>query len=118
MFQLISEFLIILLPSNISVSRVFCFYFSYEYFDFMSFFFQIKPEVPVGSDYVRQLVMYYCDLCHKYLPKLNRGDPDELVNNHCISPGHQNAFVKIEAEKRLEEHKALKQLERVCKTVM
>ena len=48
------------------------------------------------------------------MPKLNRGDPDELVNNHCISPGHQNAFVKIEAEKRLEEHQALKQLEKVC----
>ena len=59
------------------------------------------------------MVMFYCDLCHKYLPKLNRGDPDELVHNHCISPGHQNAFVKIEAEKRLEEHEALKQLERV-----
>ena len=116
MFQLISEFVIILLPSNISVSRVFFFFI--WIFWFHEFFFQIKPEVPVGSDYVRQLVMYYCDLCHKYLPKLNRGDPDELVNNHCISPGHQNAFVKIEAEKRLEEHKALKQLERVCKTVM
>lgn len=47
------------------------------------------------------------------LPKLNRGDSDELVDNHCSSPGHHNAFVKKEAEKRLEEQEALKILVKV-----
>lgn len=70
----------------------------------------VDPDTPVGIDYVRQVVMFYCDLCHKYLPKLNRGDPDELVDNHCSSPGHQSAFVKKEVEKRAEEQEALKAL--------
>ena len=74
---------------------------------------EVDPDTPIGLDYVRQVVMFYCDLCHKYLPKLNRGDPDELVDDHCSSPGHQNAFIKKEAEKRLEEQEALKMLVKV-----
>ena len=74
---------------------------------------EVDPDTPIGLDYVRQVVMFYCDLCHKYLPKLNRGDPDELVDDHCSSPGHQNAFIEKEAEKRLEEQEALKMLVKV-----
>ena len=25
----------------------------------------IEPDTPVGLDYIRQVVMFYCDLCHK-----------------------------------------------------
>jgi len=50
--------------------------------------------------------MFYCDLCHKYLPKLNRGDPDELIDTHCMSKSHQNAYIK----KQIEEQEALKVL--------
>ena len=31
----------------------------------------VDPNTPVGHDYVRQVVMFYCDLCHKYLPKVS-----------------------------------------------
>ena len=54
--------------------------------------------------------MFYCDLCHKYLPKLNRGDPDELIDTHCVSTSHQDAYVK----KQIEEQEALKALAEVC----
>jgi len=64
----------------------------------------VNPDTPIGHDYVRQVVMFYCDLCHKYLPKFNRGDPDELIDNHCLSTAHQNAYVK----KQIEEQEALK----------
>ena len=53
--------------------------------------------------------MFYCDLCHKYLPKLNRGDPDELIDTHCVSTSHQDAYVK----KQIEEQEALKALAEV-----
>ena len=65
---------------------------------FNEFFFQIP-----------QVVMFYCDLCHKYLPKLNRGDPDELIDTHCVSTSHQDAYVK----KQIEEQEALKALAEV-----
>lgn len=68
----------------------------------------IDPDKPIGHEYVRQVVMYYCDLCHKYLPKTLKGDPDELVDLHCQSSPHQNAYANKEAELRLEEHEALK----------
>ena len=72
-----------------------------------------EPERPVGQDYIRQVVMYFCDLCHKYLPKVHHGDIDELIDSHCVSPVHQNAFIKKEAEKRLEEEEALTLLVKV-----
>merc|ERR1712223_1214753 len=65
--------------------------------------FTVDPNTPIGHDYVRQVVMFYCDLCHKYLPKLNRGDPDELIDTHCMSKSHQNAYIK----KQIEEQEAL-----------
>merc|ERR1712051_230614 len=68
--------------------------------------FSVNPDTPVGHDYVRQVVMFYCDLCHKYWPKLNRGDPDELIDTHCVSTSHQDAYVK----KQIEEQEALKTL--------
>ena len=71
--------------------------------------FSVNPDTPVGHDYVRQVVMFYCDLCHKYLPKLNRGDPDELIDTHCVSTSHQDAYVK----KQIEEQEALKALAEV-----
>ena len=58
---------------------------------------------------IPQVVMFYCDLCHKYLPKLNRGDPDELIDTHCVSTSHQDAYVK----KQIEEQEALKALAEV-----
>lgn len=73
----------------------------------------LSPDQPVGLEYVRQVVMFYCDLCHKYLPKLSKGDPDELVDSHCTSEKHQNAFIKKESEKRKEESEALKLLAKV-----
>ncbi len=74
---------------------------------------KIDPSKPVGHEYIRQVLMFYCDLCHKYLPKLNQGDQDELVDTHCMTPAHQNSFVKKEAEKRVEEQAALKMLAKV-----
>jgi hypothetical protein len=73
----------------------------------------VNPDHPVGVDYVRQVIMFYCDLCHKYLPKITRGDPEELVDSHCSSPGHQTAFVKKEDEFRREEQEALRALVKV-----
>jgi hypothetical protein len=43
------------------------------------------------------------------LPKLNRGDPDELIDTHCVSTSHQDAYVK----KQIEEQEALKALAEV-----
>lgn len=74
------------------------------------------PDEAIGQEYVRQVVMFYCDLCHKYLPKSKRDDPDKLIDIHCASPAHQDAFVKKEAEKREEEDEALKALTKVTKT--
>ena len=93
---------------------------------------KMDPDRPIGQEYIRQVVMYFCDLvsttinntitlmlkkiifqCHKYLPKVNRGDIDELIDSHCMSSVHQNLFVKKEAEKRLEEQEALKLLVKV-----
>ena len=71
----------------------------------------------IQSEYTKRCpgfnVYFMTYVCFLDLPKLNRGDSDELVDNHCSSPGHQNAFVKKEAEKRLEEQEALKTLVKV-----
>ena len=41
--------------------------------------------------------------------QLNRGDPDELIDTHCMSKSHQNAYIK----KQIEEQEALKVLAEV-----
>ena len=56
----------------------------------------------LGESYVRKVEMLYCDLCHKYLPKI---EPDKdiqcLLRDHCRTTGHQDAYNKHENEKEL-----------------
>ena len=46
--------------------------------------------------------MLYCDLCHKYLPKIEHDkDIQCLLRDHCLTTGHQDAYNKHENEKEL-----------------
>ena len=43
--------------------------------------------------------MLYCDLCHKYLPRIENGkDIETLLREHCLMTGHQNAYFKKQNE--------------------
>ena len=42
--------------------------------------------------------MFYCDLCHKYLPRVDPAKSDEALESHCKSTYHQNAYVKAKQE--------------------
>ena len=41
--------------------------------------------------------MLFCDLCHKYLPRIDQDkDIQSLLEEHCLSAGHLNAYDKNE----------------------
>ncbi len=73
----------------------------------------LDPDAPVGEDFVRQVVMYFCDLCHKYLPKKSgaKETEEDLVQAHCSSEVHRQAFQQKEQDRRLEEERALAALD-------
>ena len=41
--------------------------------------------------------MLFCDLCHKYLPKIDQDkDIQSHLEEHCLTAGHQHAYYKNE----------------------
>ena len=53
----------------------------------------------VGEQYVRKVEMLYCDLCHKYLPRIEpEKDIQCLLRDHCLTRGHQNAYLRKQKE--------------------
>ena len=45
--------------------------------------------------------MYFCNLCHKFLPRCEPEKANEILETHCKSVSHQNAFVKKKTEEAI-----------------
>lgn len=60
-----------------------------------------KAEINVGSEHVKKIEVYYCDLCRFYLPHLE--DPEAAMQKHCSTRNHLRAYL------RYKENQSLKQ---------
>lgn len=59
----------------------------------------------VGEDFVRIVEMLFCDLCHKYLPRIDHDkDIQSALNEHCLTAGHQSAYYKYEEHHQFNDH--------------
>ena len=67
--------------------------------NFESFvFLQINECTFIGESYIKRVEMFYCDLCHKYLPRSDPEQAQSVLQNHCMSTSHRNAYDKKEQE--------------------
>merc|ERR1711874_283329 len=64
------------------------------------------PSGPVGLDFVRPVQMFYCDLCHRYLPKVSPEEADLCCKDHCSSSGHRESWRRQEQERIMEQEEA------------
>ena len=47
-------------------------------------------ESPVGQDFVKKVEAYYCDVCKRYLARM---EPlDKVIELHCRTRAHHTAF--------------------------
>jgi len=55
-----------------------------------------RPKTALGASFVRRVSIYYCDICHKFLPRPKGievvSTPEETVDEHCASAGHQRVY--------------------------
>ena len=73
---------------------------------------KVDPDEPVGDEYIRVVEMFYCDLCHKFLPRCSLDKSEHVRRTHCLSKAHQDAYcekkerecgVKVEVRERVKE---------------
>ncbi|XP_063240918.1 uncharacterized protein LOC134541413 isoform X2 [Bacillus rossius redtenbacheri] len=58
-----------------------------------------KQEIVLGSEYVKLMEVYFCDLCHIYLPRL---EPKErAIPIHCRSRTHLQCYVRFRDDRAL-----------------
>lgn len=60
-----------------------------------------KSDFNVGSDHVKKIEVYYCELCRFYLPHLE--DPGAAMQKHCSTRNHLRGYL------RYKENQSLKQ---------
>lgn len=53
---------------------------------------KVDPDDPVGDEYIRVVEMFYCDLCHKFLPRCSLDKSEHVRRTHCLSKAHQDAY--------------------------
>lgn len=47
-------------------------------------------ETPVGQDFVKKIETYYCDVCKRYLARM---EPlDKVIELHCRTRAHHTAY--------------------------
>ena len=56
--------------------------------------------------------MFYCDLCHKYLPRAEPEKSEEVLTTHCKSTSHQNAYVKAKQDEYEKQDEGLDELDK------
>lgn len=58
-----------------------------------------KSEINVGSEHVRKVEVYYCDLCKMYLPRLE--EPEPALKKHCRTRTHLQRYVRHRDDREL-----------------
>lgn len=53
---------------------------------------KVDPDDPVGDEFIRVVEMFYCDLCHKFLPRCSLDKSEHVRRTHCLSRAHQDAY--------------------------
>ena len=69
----------------------------------------------LGKHYVRKVTLLYCDLCNKYVPKLESSSLNEQRQAHCESKEHAEKLAQKAAERQRKEMEALGDLMMVDK---
>ena len=73
---------------------------------------KVDPDDPVGDEFIRVVEMFYCDLCHKFLPRCSLDKSEHVRRTHCLSKAHQDAYcekkerecgVKVEVKEQVKE---------------
>eukprot|EP00095_Tigriopus_kingsejongensis_P011281 maker-scaffold14_size734282-snap-gene-1.25 protein:Tk11281 transcript:maker-scaffold14_size734282-snap-gene-1.25-mRNA-1 annotation:"hypothetical protein AaeL_AAEL005277" len=62
----------------------------------------VDPTVVMAKEFVKRVQMYFCELCHKFLPRpdVKGSNVQDLIDLHCKTESHQKYFIKAEAEKQ------------------
>ena len=60
----------------------------------------MDPDDPVGDEYIRIVEMFYCDLCHKFLPRCSLDKSEHVRRTHCLSKAHQDAYCEKKERER------------------
>ena len=50
----------------------------------------------VGEEYVKKVEVYFCEICQRYLGRLD--NLDRVLELHCRSPAHHRAFLSQERQ--------------------
>uniref|UniRef100_A0A6M2DTG6 Uncharacterized protein n=1 Tax=Xenopsylla cheopis TaxID=163159 RepID=A0A6M2DTG6_XENCH len=58
-----------------------------------------KTEINVGSEHVRKIEVYYCELCKMYLPR--HEEPEAALKKHCRIRTHLQRYVRHRDDKEL-----------------
>lgn len=52
---------------------------------------------------MKPVEMYFCDLCHKFLPRPDGGNAQSLIDSHCKSESHQKKYLEIQPKDEIDQ---------------
>lgn len=58
-----------------------------------------KANVLVGSEHVKKVEAFYCDICHYFLPK--HKDPEQALKKHCNVRTHLRNYLRFKEDETL-----------------
>ncbi|XP_069677621.1 uncharacterized protein [Periplaneta americana] len=58
-----------------------------------------KKEINLGSEYIKKVEVYYCELCRLYLPRLDQ--PERALSIHCRTRNHLQRYVRYRDDRAL-----------------
>lgn len=60
---------------------------------------QSKQDINVGNEHVKKIEVYYCELCHFYLPY--NEEQEAALKKHCCSRGHLRTYLRYKENQSL-----------------
>lgn len=58
-----------------------------------------KQEITVGSEHVKKVERYYCELCRYYLPY--QEEQESALKRHCITRTHLRSYLRYKEDQNL-----------------
>ncbi|KAK4876965.1 hypothetical protein RN001_009471 [Aquatica leii] len=60
-----------------------------------------KEKINVGIEQIRKIEVYYCELCHMYLPRVEDADLERTLAKHCKQRTHMQRYIRYKEDKEI-----------------
>ncbi|KAK4879119.1 hypothetical protein RN001_007265, partial [Aquatica leii] len=61
----------------------------------------VGDKINVGIEQIRKIEVYYCELCHMYLPRVENADLERTLAKHCKQRTHMQRYIRYKEDKEI-----------------